>query len=99
MLCHRFNTFSLLLSVTEINLFGGQTKVENTQQVVNENAVNIAKQLQKINSNELANKKKTLCRKRPELQAINSVPITTQVTDLDEIFLNRVRSMKNNFDG
>ena len=99
MLFHRFNTFSLLLAVTEINLCGGQTAVANTQQWLKENGVNIAKQLQKINSIEVTNKRKTVRYKRPELQPINSVPIATEVTDLDEVFLKRVQSMKNNFDG
>ena len=98
MLWHRFNTFSLLLSVTQINLFGGQKKEANTQQMVSDNAVNIVKRLQKINSIEVTNKRKTL-RRKPELQPINSLPVSTEVTDLDEIFLKRVRSMKNNFDG
>ena len=86
------------MSVTEIKLFSDPKEVANTQEVLTENAVKIVKQLQRVNSNELAKGVKSLRYKRPELQPINSVPIHSEVTNLDHIFLKRVKSMKNDFD-
>lgn len=99
MLWHRFNTFSLLLSVTQINLFGEQTEVADTQEVVAENAVTIVKQLQKLNSNELNTKRRTLRSKGPHIPLIHMTSNRPEETDLEKVFLSRVRSMKNNFDG
>ncbi|XP_054166652.1 chitin synthase chs-2-like [Oppia nitens] len=101
MLLHRFNTFSLLLSVSEFNVFKRKNDGENAQQVVSENAVNIVKQLQKLNSNDInKDTKKTLKRpNRPETQRIvRKSDNKAEFVELEQAFLNRCLGLKDNFD-
>ncbi|CAG2164675.1 unnamed protein product [Oppiella nova] len=120
MLFHRFNTFSLLLSVTELKVFRPAMELTNAEQVImtelkvfrpameltnaeqviSENAVNIVKQLQKLNSNDDNQKvKRTLTPIRPETQHIvKRAPNRPEFVELEDAFLNRCLSLKDNLD-
>jgi len=102
MFLHRFNTFSHLLAFVGLNFCQRDQDLANTQQVINQNAVDYAKRLQKLNYIQ-----KTGRNHKKNYQSNGNHPQIHQnlsnnrpeFTKLEDAFLKRCLRLKDNFEG